>query len=539
MGKSSFYGGEPFGDPIDQGGQGNSFYEDSPAYTEIDPVAIENFTAQAAASAAAAQSSEDDAEVSEVAANASAIAAASSASAASTSAAAAASSQSAAATSATAAAGSASTATTQASNASASATAAAASATAAATSASNAATSETNAATSATSAASSLTTFKGTWYGSLASNPTLDPNGNAMTAGDVYFNTTSNELRVYNGTSWSALVGGVSSVFGRTGAVTAQSGDYTFAQIGSKPTTLSGYGITDGAPLASPTFTGIPAAPTAAAGTNTTQIATTAFCTTALTPYRVPLTAATTYYVRTDGSDSNNGLTNSAGGAFLTIAKALSVAGALDCGIYQLTISVQAGTYTVTNIDLPNTVGALPPVLKGVGSTTILQSTTAGWLIGANGVTTWRVEDMKLQSSTTTNYLLASSGGSLLKFSGIEFGACVSGYHMWVSGSSILQATGNYSISGSVAVAHLINTGGTMSARFITVTLTGTPNFPSAFWQILNAGNSDTFSTTFSGAATGKRYDASGNGVIWTPGGGPTFFPGSVAGTTATGGQYI
>ena len=32
-----------------------------------------------------------------------------------------------------------------------------------------------------------------------------------------------------------------------------------------------------GAPLASPTFTGTPAAPTAAAGTNTTQIATTAY----------------------------------------------------------------------------------------------------------------------------------------------------------------------------------------------------------------------------------------------------------------------
>lgn len=38
---------------------------------------------------------------------------------------------------------------------------------------------------------------------------------------------------------------GVTSVFGRTGIVTAQSNDYTFAQIGSKPTTLSGYGITD------------------------------------------------------------------------------------------------------------------------------------------------------------------------------------------------------------------------------------------------------------------------------------------------------
>ena len=49
------------------------------------------------------------------------------------------------------------------------------------------------------------------------------------------------------------------------------------SSLTNKPTTLSGYGITDGATLASPTFTGTPAAPTASAGTNTTQLATTAF----------------------------------------------------------------------------------------------------------------------------------------------------------------------------------------------------------------------------------------------------------------------
>lgn len=59
--------------------------------------------------------------------------------------------------------------------------------------------------------------------------------------------------------------GAVSSVFARTGAVTAQSGDYSVAQV------------TGAAALASPTFTGVPAAPTAATTTNTTQLATTAF----------------------------------------------------------------------------------------------------------------------------------------------------------------------------------------------------------------------------------------------------------------------
>lgn len=43
--------------------------------------------------------------------------------------------------------------------------------------------------------------------------------------------------------------GAVSSVFTRTGAIVATTGDYTFAQIGSTPTTILGYGITDAVSL--------------------------------------------------------------------------------------------------------------------------------------------------------------------------------------------------------------------------------------------------------------------------------------------------
>lgn len=57
----------------------------------------------------------------------------------------------------------------------------------------------------------------------------------------------------------------VTSVFGRIGAVVANIGDYVVAQI------------TGAAPLASPTFTGTPAAPTPATADNTTKLATTAF----------------------------------------------------------------------------------------------------------------------------------------------------------------------------------------------------------------------------------------------------------------------
>ena len=198
----------------------------------------------AASSATAAATSATNAANSATSAATSATTATTQASAASTSATNAATSETNAATSETNAATSATSAATQATAAATSATNAATSATAAATSATNAATSETNASTSATSAASSATTattqasaastsatnaatsataadtaktaaqtaqaaaeaaadnFDDTYLGAKASDPTVDNDGDALTAGDLYFNTTSNVLKVYNGSSW-------------------------------------------------------------------------------------------------------------------------------------------------------------------------------------------------------------------------------------------------------------------------------------------------------------------------------------------------
>lgn len=176
-------------------------------------------TAQTAAetAAAAALLNANTATTKAAEALASATSAATSASTATTKAAEASTSATNAATSATAAAGSATSAGTSATNAAASAASALASKNAAATS-------ETNAAASASSALASLNEFKGRYYGPLANDPALDPLGNAPTAGDLYFNTGTNRLRVFNATTSTWNEGNAGSVavqnFNGTGSQT-------------------------------------------------------------------------------------------------------------------------------------------------------------------------------------------------------------------------------------------------------------------------------------------------------------------------------
>jgi hypothetical protein len=224
------------------------------------------YATNAANSATAAASSASSASSSASAASASASTASTQASNASTSASNASTSASGASTSATNAAASASTATTQASNASTSASNAASSASAASTSASNAATSETNAAasastastqasnaatsasnasTSATSAANSaaaaasaLDSFDDRYLGTKTSDPTLDNDGNALVAGALYFSTTENVMKVYDGASWiTATSAGATSLL--RFRYVATSGQTTFSGADAAAATLT------------------------------------------------------------------------------------------------------------------------------------------------------------------------------------------------------------------------------------------------------------------------------------------------------------
>jgi hypothetical protein len=204
----------------------------------------------------AAETAETNAETAETNAEASEVAAEASENAASTSATNAASSAS-------SAASSASTATTQAGVATTQATAASASASAAATSEANASTSETNAAASASAASTSetnaassassaqaskdaalaaLDSFDDRYLGQKASDPTLDNDGDPLVAGALYFNTTDDVMKVYEGSVWVAAYASLSGALlsaNNLSDLNSVSASRTNLGLGSAATTAS------------------------------------------------------------------------------------------------------------------------------------------------------------------------------------------------------------------------------------------------------------------------------------------------------------
>ena len=139
----------------------------------------------------------------------------------------------AAATSATASATSATASATSATASASSATTSGNSATASASSATAAATSATASAASATAAANSADAFDDIYLGSKSSDPSTDNDGDALAAGMLYFNTTSDLLRVYTGSAWQNAAVDTTGFITLSGTQTLTNKTLTTPKIGT------------------------------------------------------------------------------------------------------------------------------------------------------------------------------------------------------------------------------------------------------------------------------------------------------------------
>jgi hypothetical protein len=256
------------------------------------------------------------------------------------------------------------------------------------------------------------------------------------------------------------------------------------------------------------------------------------------------LTANHSYYVRADGSDSNNGLANNSGGAFLTLQKAMDVAGSLDTSIYDVEVHVAAGTYD--SFDLKSTVGTGKIVFTGDTTTpanVVISTTAAGDhcidTAGVNGRFLIRGFKITASGAGSVGLYIVGGPGLTFQYGNMEFGACAS-RQVLLSAGVFGKVTGPIRITGSSSQHIFVADTAYLDTSSIAYTLAGTLVF-SQFILAQTLGTAWCGSASFntSGASiTAARYSALLNGLVLTGGGGASFFPGSSAGSTSSGGQY-
>jgi len=254
---------------------------------------------------------------------------------------------------------------------------------------------------------------------------------------------------------------------------------------------------------------------------------------------RTVLTADQTYYVRTDGSNSNTGLVNNSGGAFLTIQKAIDTAYTLDWSTYRVTIQLQDATWSET----PTTGGRFlsKQSLLILGNTTTPANVILTCAVNGFGVTAGAFVEFSGVTFNPSQFasLYTEAGGKAVIGSNCRFSGSASEGQLLALEGGIIQLTHAYSIVAGGGSHWKVREGGVIDTQnSFTITITGTPAFSNAFAVGLSGGNIVAASKTYSGSATGKRYDVTLNAVVNTFGAGATALPGNASGTTATGGQY-
>lgn len=261
------------------------------------------------------------------------------------------------------------------------------------------------------------------------------------------------------------------------------------------------------------------------------------------TGLREKLTANRDYYVRTDGSNSNTGLANTAGGAFLTIQKAIDTAMALDCNGYSVTINVADGTYTtpvVVNGPLLNS-SQFGLFLTGNTSTpaNCVISTTSSDAVTAENGAHLRISGFKIQTTTAGNGLNATTNGLIETGGLMAYGACADA-RLNVGYQALIVDTFNSTFSGTAGAAwHAGATGGAIVIGSQTITMSGTPNH-TVYFAGINKGSIDCQNVVFSGAATGKKFVVHYNGTLdQGVANSLSFLPGDIAGTFENGAVVI
>jgi hypothetical protein len=262
------------------------------------------------------------------------------------------------------------------------------------------------------------------------------------------------------------------------------------------------------------------------------------------------LVANTTLYVNgTTGHDVNyNGsaaTVSGVNGPFKTIQRAMNEAFKFGpSATYGVSILVADGTYleTVQTSAIP---GPAVTIDGNAGSPANVHVNSTGLgngAIGCVGPNVLTIRHLKF-TANTVNYAGAgaSGAGATLNTYNTESGLCGTWCFIGNGGGQVNVGPHRFAANTPYAFAAYRN--GTLTLNpGITYTIT-TPIVVTDFALCVSGGQIEvpaTSTPTFTnpGNVTGRRYNAILNGVINTQGQGASYFPGTVAGTTSSGGQY-
>ena len=242
--------------------------------------------------------------------------------------------------------------------------------------------------------------------------------------------------------------------------------------------------------------------------------------------FREKLTANRYYYVRADGNDANDGLSDTAGGAFASLQKAFDIIGDLDTGISTVSLFVRAGTYSGGVLKPPIGLGSF--IIEGDRTTPSNVRVTNG--SGNRGFWVQRPGSFEIRGfefdTTSTNVDCGTALGVSITvrdclFAGGSTGISI-GQHNKASVVGTWSVTGVYGILFSADRSYLSTWGSTITFGANAEVTTSYLYANSHITALLS-------NTTWTGTLTGRRCLIGSNCVINTQGAGDTSIPGSTA----------
>ncbi|MGN6777561.1 hypothetical protein [Rhizobium sp.] len=261
-----------------------------------------------------------------------------------------------------------------------------------------------------------------------------------------------------------------------------------------------------------------------------------------------PMTADKTYWVRSDGNDNNDGSANDPAHAFSTLLGAYnSVRSRTFANGYKTVLQLgTAGNYVGLRHDgWPGQIEIkgdaanranyrLTPVPGDLSCVSVLDGRQL------------RVSGVSLVGTPGADARCAWAFGGSLELADIDFRSSGVG----TLASVLAEASGNVTLLGAIDVYFArasfalciggasVYLGNSLVTALINLQSDGLA-FDEGFIRVSEGGRVMRRNVTISGfSATGKRYAADLGGIINVSGGGENFFPGSLNGTLATGGQY-